>query len=353
MPTAAPDFMDQETQVTQPSAQVPVHHGVDRARFESEIVPLGRPAVLKGLVDDWPAVSLARTSPRTFADYLLSYDSGTPVRAFFGEPETGGRFGYSDDLKGFNHEQRSISLKSLLDQVLNRDSGGEQGHIYAGGVPLPKVLPGLAESHPMPLLDPDKERLTSLWIGNRSRTAAHWDLAQNLACVVAGRRRFTLFPPDQIGNLYVGPIDLTLAGQPISLVDIVEPDFERHPKYRSALAVAEVAELEPGDALYLPSLWWHHVESLEDFGAMINLWWRDGPEYLTTPMLTMLHALLTIRDLPPGERQQWRTFFDHYIFQTGDDPVAHLPPDARGILGSMTGSIRARIKAILLQSLQR
>lgn len=353
MPTAAPGFMDQETQVTQPSAQVPVHHGVDRARFESEIVPAGRPAVLKGLVKPWPAVREAAISPGNLATYLARFDNGGSVRAFFGASEMKGRFSYSDDLTGFNHDQRQTTLRDVVAQVLDGRDRPDAGHLYAGGVPLPKVLPGMAEAHPVPLLDPDKERLTSLWIGNRSRTAAHWDLAQNLACVVAGRRRFTLFPPDQIGNLYVGPIDLTLAGQPISLVDIVEPDFERHPKYRSALAVAEVAELEPGDALYLPSLWWHHVESLEDFGAMINLWWRDGPEYLTTPMLTLLHALLTIRDLPPGERQQWRAFFDHYIFQTGDDPVAHLPPDARGILGSMTGSIRARIKAILLQSLQR
>jgi len=333
--------------------QVPVHVDMDRARFESEIVPLGRPAVLKGLISDWPAVSVARTSARELGDYLLRYDSGAPVRAFFGAPDMAGRFGYSDDLTGFNHEQRNVSLRSLLDQVLEPDRLRQAGHVYAGGVPLPKVLPGLADIHPMRLLDPGKERLTSLWIGNRSRTAAHWDLAQNLACVIAGRRRFTLFPPDQIGNLYVGPLDMTLAGQPISLVDIVEPDFERHPRYRSALAVAEVAELEPGDVLYLPSLWWHHVESLDDFGAMINLWWRDGPEYLTTPLLTLLHGLLTIRDLPPDERRHWRAFFDHYIFQTGDDPVAHLPPQARGVLGPMTGSIQARIKAILLQSLQR
>ena len=332
---------------------VPVHTAVDRARFESEIVPSGRPAVLKGLVKDWPAVSAARTSPQTLADYLLRHDSGAPVRAFFGAPEMAGRFGYSDDLTGFNHEQRNTTLRALLERLLGRDAEDGYGHIYAGGVPLPTVLPGLAHEHPMPLLDDGKERLTSLWIGNRSRTAAHWDLAQNLACVVAGRRRFTLFPPDQIGNLYVGPIDMTLAGQPIRLVDIVDPDFERHPKFRDALAVAQVAELEPGDALYLPSLWWHHVESLEDFGAMINLWWRDGPEYLVTPLLTLFHALLTIRDLPPAERLQWRAFFDHYIFQTGDDPVEHLPPAARGVLGHMTGQVQAQIKAILLRSLQR
>ncbi|CAN5304622.1 cupin-like domain-containing protein [soil metagenome] len=333
--------------------RVPVNHGVDRARFEAEIVPAGRPAVLKGLVADWPAVKAAAASPTDFAAYLGRFDNGKPVRAFFGAPDMGGRFTYSDDLKGFNHEQRQTPLKTLVDQLLDGRGRSDTQHVYAGGVPMPAVLPGMAEDNPAVLLDSGKERLTSLWIGNRSTTPAHWDLPQNLACVIAGRRRFTLFPPEQIANLYVGPIDFTLAGQPISLVDVVDPDFDKHPKFRQAQAAAEVADLEPGDALYLPSLWWHHVQSLDDFGAMVNLWWRDGPEYMATPLLTLFHALLTIRDLPKDERMRWRAFFDHYVFQTGDDPVEHLPVEARGVLAPMNGGIQQRLKAILLRSLQR
>lgn len=329
------------------------YHGVDRARFETEIVPAGRPAVLRGLVADWPIVQAARTSDEALADYLRGFDSGKPVRTFVGAPEMGGRFGYSPDLKGFNHDQTTMPLAALLERLLVGRGDARAPHVYAGGVPAPEVLPGLAEANPMPLLDPATERLTSLWVGNRSRTAAHWDLPQNLACVVRGRRRFTLFPPEQIANLYVGPLDFTLAGQPISLVDVVDPDFDRHPKFREALGHAEIAELEPGDALYLPSLWWHHVETPEDFGAMVNLWWRDGPAWMATPLLTLFHALLTIRDLPADERMRWRAFFDHYIFQTGEDPVAHIPVAARGVLAPMTGDLLQRIKALIGRTLQR
>ena len=327
------------------------YQNVDRARFETEIVPAGRPAVLRGLVADWQIVRAAH-SDENLAGYLRDFDTGKPVRTFVGAPEMSGRFGYSPDLKGFNHDQTAMPLADLLERLLSgRGQGGP--HIYAGGVPLPEVLPGLSEANPMPLLDPGMERLTSLWIGNRSRTAAHWDLPQNLACVVRGKRRFTLFPPEQIANLYVGPLDFTLAGQPISLVDIVEPDFDQHPKFREALEVAEVAELVPGDALYLPSLWWHHVETTADFGAMVNLWWRDGPPWMGTPLLTMFHALLTIRDLPSDERMRWRSFFDHYIFQTGDDPVAHIPMDARGVLAPMNANLHQRLRALISRTLQR
>ena len=205
----------------------------------------------------------------------------------------------------------------------------------------------------MPLLDQKREMLISLWLGNRTRTAAHWDLPQNLGCVIAGRRKFTLFPTDQLRNLYVGPLDFTLAGQPISLVDIEKPDFERHRRFREALAVAETAELGPGDALYLPSLWWHAVSSLDEIGAMVNFWWRDGEPPHLTPLNALYHAVITVKDLPPNERSAWRAFFDHYVFGDDGDPAAHLPESARGILGRRTPDLVARVKALLARALSR
>jgi len=336
-----------------PLAAVPEFEAVDRARFEAEIVPAGRPAVLRGLCAGWPAVAAGREGAEALADYLRVRAADVPFEAWFGAPEIGGRFGYSDDFAGFNHDRRLATVDQLLDLLLRQRGHAAPFSIYAGAIPLAKHLPALRQEVPMPLLAPGREMLVSLWLGNRTQTAAHWDLAQNLACVVAGRRRFTLFPTDQIANLYVGPLEFTLAGQPTSLVDVERPDFARHPRVRDALAHAEVAELGPGDALYLPSLWWHAVAGLDEVGAMVNFWWRDGEPPRLTPLNALYHAIMTMQGMPERELSAWRAFFDHYVFRTGGDPVGHLPEEARGILGKRTQVSVAKLRELLLKALGR
>ncbi|MDT1899301.1 cupin-like domain-containing protein, partial [Acinetobacter baumannii] len=78
--------------------------------------------------------------------------------------------------------------------------------IYVGSTTIDGALPGFRAENDVDL--GPRDPLASIWIGNRTRIAAHYDLPDNLACVAAGRRRFTLFPPGQQHNLYIGPIDL-------------------------------------------------------------------------------------------------------------------------------------------------
>lgn len=328
-------------------------HDVNRQTFEQDIVSTGRPAVLRGLCVDWSPVEAARAGDEALCDFLRGAAVDTPFEAWFGAPEIGGRFGYNADFTGFNHDRRLATIHQLLDLLLRQRGHETPFSMYAGGIPVRKHLPKLLPDIPMPLLDSRRETLISLWLGNRTRTAVHWDLPQNLACVVAGRRRFTLFPTDQVRNLYVGPLDFTLAGQPISLVDLDAPDLVRYPRFADALAAAETAELFPGDALYLPSLWWHGVTSLDELGAMVNFWWRDGEAPLLTPLNALYHAVITMKALPPHELAAWRSFFDFYVFGDHGDPVGHLPEQARGILGKRTPELVGRVKELLARALGR
>lgn len=331
------------------AAAVPVFHDVDRRSFEAEIVPRNRPAVIRDYAGNWPATRAAADSPAALCSYLERFSRPAPVQAWYGDERMDGRFFYSDDIVGRNFETRQVPMARLLADILAGLAAPSVPPLYAGAVNLPQHLPGLLEDLPMELIDTTGECLASLWIGTRSRTAAHWDLPQNLACVIAGRRRYTLFPIEQIDNLYIGPIDNKLAGQPVSLVDFARPDFDRFPRFKAAIASAEIAELAAGDALYLPSLWVHHVESLDAFGAMINFWWRAGPPHLATPLFTLLHAFLTLREMPENERKSWRVLFDHYVFEARDHD--HIPASARGLLGELTPELRRRIKEFVALSL--
>ncbi len=333
------------------AARVTERPPISPEQFGSDVRGGDRPVILRGQVPHWPLVEAGRRSSEAFCDVLEAGANDAPVRYFEGAPSMGGRFFYSDDLLDFNFERREAPLRQFLGRLRQFETETGAPHLYAGAIPLPQHAPALAREHDHGLLADGTEQLVSLWIGNRSRTAAHFDLPQNLACVLRGRRRFILLPIEQLPNLYVGPLDRTLAGQPISLVDFLDPDLDAHPRFRDALPHALVADLEPGDVLYVPSLWFHHVESPDPFGAMLNFWWRDAPAYMFTPMITLMHSLLSLRELPEKERAAWKTVFDHYVFQVNGDPMAHVPEPARGMFGEMTPEKIRRLKYYLGKSL--
>jgi Cupin-like domain len=327
-------------------------HDVDATLFEKTIRPRGRPAILRNLVRSWPVTRAGLESPEAQSRYLKSFYSGRPAPLFEGPAEIGGRFFYNDTLNGFNFESRRASIGEVLDRLIGYLGANAAPALYAGSVSLPIYFPGFSQANKLEGLIGGSV-IESVWIGNRTCIAPHFDNTENIACVVGGRRRFTMFPPDQIGNLYPGPLDLTPAGQPVSLVDVRKPDLTRFPRYATALRAAEVAELGPGDAIYIPALWWHNVEALEDFNVLVNFWWRDVPEYFDSPSTSLLHCLLTVKSLPPEQRRHWKAVFDYLIFQPDGAALEHLPPEARGLFGDLTEDRAERIRSLLLKALSR
>ena len=340
------------------AAPVRAWKNVDRDKFVNEIQVLNQPAILKGLVADWPVVQKGLESDVAWKDYVAGFSLEKPLKSFSGDAAMQGFFTFSNDLKEFNFDKRELTLQQLLEELLKMSDKDGSRFLYAGAVNVAEHLPGFAEQHFNPLLDPDldpeTDQLFSIWIGNQTRVPARWDLPHNIACVVKGRRRFTLFPIEQVPNMYIGPLDITIAGQPSSLVDPYAPDLEKFPKFTEAAQHAQIAELEPGDAIYIPSLWLHHVESLDSLGMLVNFWWREGKSARKfTPMQSLMHAILSIRDMPNEERLSWKVLFDHYIFQTGDDPVEHLPMDKRGVLGELTDEDEQNLRKYLASRLIR
>lgn len=328
---------------------------VDAASFHGEVVPAAEPVVLRGLVRNWPVLAAEYSGDQAWADYLAAFSTGQPIETFHADAGTGGLFSFSDDLERFSFGRSQQTLAELLTLLLSPERPATSRYCYGGAINVPQHLPDFASAHANPLLGPEIEQLVSVWLGTETRIPAHWDLPQNLACVTRGRRRFTLFPISQVPNLYIGPLDITIAGQPSSLVDPYNPDLTRFPRFAEAARHARVAELGPGDALFIPSLWLHHVESLDPIGMLVNFWWRVGATgERFTPLHSLLHALLSLKDLPQTERLAWRRLFDHYIFRPDDaDPAVHLPAAKRGVLGDLSPEQAKNLRQFLAHRLSQ
>jgi hypothetical protein len=319
-------------------------------RFQREIVQGCRPVVIRGLVVDWPVVKAGLASARALKDYLATFDIGERVEIFFGDPAIRGKYYYNPGFQGFNFERRIVKLSEALESVLEAVEQRDARSTYVGSVPTAHCLPGFVANNPTPLAATSAG--PRIWLGTAANISSHYDTTDNLACVIAGRRRFTLYAPELIGRLYIGPIDNTMSGPPVSLAASAPTDSDKqYPLFEEIRDQALTAELETGDALYLPKLWWHQVESTAPLNGLINYWWdafSSGPD---APYTSLLFALITISERPLAERQAWKAFFDHYVFRSNGHPLAHLPPEQHGLLGPLKpdnySKIRARIMRLL------
>lgn len=336
---------------------IKVVNGVGPKNIPKDIIDSAVPVVLKQAVSEWPVVNAAKDSDKASVDYLKSFYNGTPTIVCKIPPQNKGRMFYRENYTELDYESFKGYIDETLDAILNGVNDQDSPAYYIASNIISTHLPGFSDEndlliprvkHPEAVGD-----RVSIWIGGKTTAPCHFDALDNLACCVAGKRRFTLFPLDQIANLYPGPLEPTPGGQVISLVDFENPDFEKFPNFKNALSHAHVVELEPGDVLYIPSMWWHHVESLAPYNVLVNYWWDDAPAYLTSGMNALHFAMLGIRDKSAHEREAWRHLFEYYVFNGAENSNAHLPPQARGFLGVLDRLGARKLRALMINKLNR
>eukprot|EP00455_Lapot_gusevi_P051340 TRINITY_DN7628_c0_g1_i2.p1 TRINITY_DN7628_c0_g1~~TRINITY_DN7628_c0_g1_i2.p1 ORF type:complete len:314 (+),score=46.33 TRINITY_DN7628_c0_g1_i2:81-1022(+) len=101
-----------------------------------------------------------------------------------------------------------------------------------------------------------------------SRLWTHYDIPDNFLIHVTGRKRVVLFPPSDAPFLY-------LQSSSSYITDIDHPDLHLYPKFQHAHPIQ--CQLEPGDILFLPALWFHHVVAT-DFSVSVNVFWHHLEE---------------------------------------------------------------------------
>lgn len=207
---------------------------------------LGRarePMVFRGLAANWPA--LTRWTP----DYLAELAGDRTVQVVVGDRE------------GYEPVFETIPLRHFF-RVWQ--AGGKDGGpaLYLKEFDLFDAFPRLLEDVDFTALErPRTKSWRFAWISQEGgRTNLHHDLLNNVLTQIAGRKRVTFVPPARSAEVY--PSDKFDCFARLSLVDAFNPDFQRFPRYRQALAAERQVVLEPGDAVYIPSGWWHTARSL-------------------------------------------------------------------------------------------
>jgi hypothetical protein len=229
---------------------------IDAERFFNTYVKRGTPVVITDLQQGWKASEIWSTP--YFRSAFGTCQVGTmALRSAVCDAET-----YSE------RAAAKTSLSMVLDDV---EAGNLDGKVVA--CPTALLGPALAAQFKVPFnCDAKRFFRSRIYIGPAGTvTPLHHDLPENLYAVVRGRKRITLFHPDDSKFLYRNPFWSRLPN--FSQVNPEAPDLDAFPKYGRARPL--VIDLKAGETLYIPSFWWHHLRNMETSIAM-SFWWPEG-----------------------------------------------------------------------------
>lgn len=191
----------------------------------------------------------------------LSVKRSTKSRFFMYEEHAGAKL---DDEDGPT-KILSLSPTELSEKLTVRSPVRDSYYYWTS--PISDVAPGILQemkgfeslhaSNSNTMLDP---RGPSLWMGSSgSATQAHYDVADNVIVQLFGTKRIRCYSPKEASALHVFPDAHPRARK--SQVNFDRPDYDTHPNFSTLPAPAIDVTLLPGDALFIPAFWFHHVEA--------------------------------------------------------------------------------------------
>ncbi len=215
--------------------------------FIREYYSKGLPVILKGGVDDWPA--LKKWGPHYF-------------KTNFGDSLIEVQYGRSNDP---SYEKNSLIYKKKMKMGDFCDlvtSCGSSNDFYLTANNNKASHEGLHDLFEdvgdFGIGYRDMRNIASrshLWFGPKGTiTQFHHDLTNNMLVQIYGRKKLILVPAFQVQNMYNDH-------HVYSAVRFPDVNESFHPKFKKNTFIEVV--LEPGDAIFIPIGWWHYVESLD------------------------------------------------------------------------------------------
>lgn len=219
----------------------------DFATFVEQYYSKNRPVIFTGAVDHWKA--LQRWTPH----YLQEAYGNALVEIQYGRDSNP-----QYEQQSYQH-RRQVPMGEFVNMVLKAESSNNMYMTANNFGVTNKALSGLFDDVGN-LGDGylDMPRLLEhgyLWFGPKGTvTPLHHDLTNNLFVQIYGRKRFRFIPALQVPLMYN-------FHHVFSEVDLLNPDLERFPEFANARVIDFV--VEPGETLFIPIGWWHHVVALD------------------------------------------------------------------------------------------
>jgi hypothetical protein len=223
--------------------KIPVVRGLSSTEFLREYYALGRPVILDGEMDDWPARQLWH------AAYLKRKLGSTPV-------VFQSRRSANPEFELYKDAHRSVlSFDAYMDMI--EKNPGNDAYITAYNTKENVAAYECLQEDVRPLSKFLTGKPGLMWIGPLGTfTPLHHDLTNNLLAQVVGQKRCILVPPSDSRYLYNHRHVFS------AVHDIMDDErLEQFPLARNA--VPYEAELEAGQVLFIPIGWWHQVTALD------------------------------------------------------------------------------------------
>jgi LPS sulfotransferase NodH len=219
---------------------------LSRDEFRDRYYAANRPVIIQGLMAGWRAMTA--WTP----DYLKSAAGDRTI-----EVMTGRNADAKYELNPRKH-RTALRFADYIDMVysgkVTNDYYMVANNLFFQRLEAQPLLQDFA-AFPEYLNPAAVARQCFFWFGPAGTvTPLHHDTSNILIAQVAGRKRYRLVPASQWQCVY------NSTGV-FSDVDCENPDLSRHPKFGDASVIDVV--LEPGEVLFMPVGWWHHVRALE------------------------------------------------------------------------------------------
>ncbi|KAL7991527.1 hypothetical protein Chor_015783 [Crotalus horridus] len=202
--------------------RVPQYTGVTRERFLQDIYPLRKPAVLKG-------INLGPCVTKWTVDYLCQTSGKKEVKV------------HVSAVPQMNFLSKNFVYRTLPFDVFVKRAAEIKHSDYF-------------------LSEDEKYYLRSL--GDDPRK-----IMDNFLIQVTGKKQVVLFSPRDAPYLY-------LSGTKSEVLDVDKPNMKKYPLFIKARRYE--CQLDAGDVLFIPALWFHNVTS-EEFGVGVNVFWKQLP----------------------------------------------------------------------------